>query len=479
MSFWDQFTTEIKSVIPKKKPEAVLKARVGEGMTPTQTTTAYKTIAKKDVKPSSFWDQFVPIAKETIKGIPKATKEVYQPIFQPEVNAVKNIKESVTHPKKTFVEGLAKLGSNVEQSIGSLANPNATKEEKKKALETFSNPVIGASTGLEFTPGTIEKIVASRSAPEISALLRKEAPKLSQETADNLGNILQHVSDRNTVEATLNRINYNLSKIPLNGNETPQEILKLAEDNAATKHLKFDENGNPLAYTAREQAIVDQSKKVPFLPNTKGPVPDLPELPQTVRGGLPAKQLGSYSSPQDTINKVNFQVNGDTPKQKIQSAITNSESIKNDITSRGQSAYVAGSKLSPTDVKLAETYEASTTSVPEIVARAENPVAMKKFMDKLVDYYDFRLAADRAAGGTTARESNYIPHQWDLSKPQDLANFNRIAMQRGLQPYNGFKAQPRVFGSYAEGEALGFKRANPNILEDLKKFASLNLNVNT
>ena len=171
--------------------------------------------------------------------------------------------------------------------------------------------------------------------------------------------------------------------------------------------------------------------------------------------------------PRTTKNKVELPIAGTTDKQKVKSVINNAERIKNELMTRGQDAYVAGQKLSPSDIKLAEQYDAGVP-VADLVEQAKNPSKFKVFMNKMTDYYDFRLAADRAAGGDTAQVQNYIPHQWNLSNPEDLAKFNDLAKQKGLQPYNGFRSQPRVFSSYAEGESKGFTRANPNILGDLK-----------
>jgi len=168
-----------------------------------------------------------------------------------------------------------------------------------------------------------------------------------------------------------------------------------------------------------------------------------------------------------TKNKVSFPISGTTDKQKVQSVITNAERIKNELSIRGKDAYVAGRGLSTSDLKLAEQYDQGVP-IADLAPKSSNPSKFTAFMNKMTDYYDFRLAADRAAGGDTDQVANYIPHQWDLSKPEDLAKFNDLAKQKGLQEYKGFRSQPRVFGSYAEGEKAGFTRANPNILGDLK-----------
>jgi len=173
------------------------------------------------------------------------------------------------------------------------------------------------------------------------------------------------------------------------------------------------------------------------------------------------------SSPQDTTNKVELPITGTTQAERVDSTIVNSERIKNEINIRGKDAFKAGQSLSANDLKLGTQVEHGSP-LDEITAQADNPKQLATFLTKLADYYDFRLAADRAAGGNTPRVPNYIPHNWDLSDPKDLARFNDLAKQKGLQEYKGYRAQPRVFNSYAEGEAQGFKRANPSILEDLQ-----------
>ena len=182
-------------------------------------------------------------------------------------------------------------------------------------------------------------------------------------------------------------------------------------------------------------------------------------LPTVKEDGLPL--------PPETKNKVSFPITGTTEKEMVQSAIANSERAKTMLNVTGKDAYAASRALSPEDLKLAEKYDQGVP-ISELAPQATNPTKFAAFMDKLTNYYDLRLAADRASGGDTGFVSSYIPHEWDLTKPTDLEKFNQYAKQKGIAPYNGFRAQPRVFGSYAEGEAKGFTRANANIAEDLK-----------
>lgn len=171
--------------------------------------------------------------------------------------------------------------------------------------------------------------------------------------------------------------------------------------------------------------------------------------------------------PQDTKNQVTFSIRGVSDKDRVKSAIGNSVAVRNALNIRGKDAFTSGGKLSPEDLKLAEQYEHGQ-SIDNLSQQAQNPTAFKTFMNKLSDYYDFRLATDRALGGQTQLRQNYLPHIWDLTKPEDLEKFNQFATQKGLLPWDGYRAQPRVFDTYAEGEAEGFTRKNPNILSDLQ-----------
>lgn len=184
---------------------------------------------------------------------------------------------------------------------------------------------------------------------------------------------------------------------------------------------------------------------------------------------LPWESGAGYQPPQsnEPINKVELPIQGKSLKERVQSAIVNAERIKNEISLRGKDAFNAGTKLNPSDLKLAEKYQEGVP-IDETAQQAKNPDAFKKFMTKITDYYDFRLAVDRAVGGETPMRENYLRQRWDLSNPQDAARYSAIAQQQGVKTYKGFSYQPRIFQTYAEGEAQGFTRHNPNILGDLR-----------
>lgn len=185
---------------------------------------------------------------------------------------------------------------------------------------------------------------------------------------------------------------------------------------------------------------------------------------------IPKKKspININAAEQLTTNKVEApKITGETLVDRIGSARANSENIRQQIVQRGQDAYIAGQKLNDAELKVIRDAYQSGKSIDEIANASSNPKVVKNYLEKLSDYYDFELAADRAVGGTTIKESNHLRQIWDLSDPAKKAQFDELAKQRGLDNYSGYGAQPKVFKSYAEGEALGFKPKNRNINEDL------------
>lgn len=249
----------------------------------------------------------------------------------------------------------------------------------------------------------------------------------------------------------------------------------------------------------------------------------------TPEGRNPSGEQPSKSSfPQDTKNKINLKVYGTSVPERVRNVIGQSEALATKITSKGQEAYLASRGLDDATLKyIRDEYQAGKT--PDEIAKeiaeplhadelpppAERPdmykrlrlgtdytgtaeqnakmletlkagsetgspgvaAKVKTFLTKLEDYYDYELAADRAAGGDTPRVQNYLPQYWDLNKPADLDRFNELAKQRGISPYYGYRSQPKIFKSYAEGEAAGFKPARQNIAEDLQAHSKASAHV--
>lgn len=231
-----------------------------------------------------------------------------------------------------------------------------------------------------------------------------------------------------------------------------------------------DVKGTTQPLLSRTENIPQDVPKSPIL-TPKSIAPELPkEVPQS--GSVPLPE-----TVQETKNKVNLAITGDTLQQRIQSAIVNSERAKNQILTTGKDAAKAAQGLNAADLKLLDTFGPNDT-VSEFAKQAQNPTKFTIAANKILNYADLRLAVDRAAGGTTPRVENYLARQsWDLSQPGAIDRFNEFARQKGLQPYDGFSAQPRVFATRAEGIAAGFTPKNPTILGDLKDDYSAASNV--
>ncbi len=174
------------------------------------------------------------------------------------------------------------------------------------------------------------------------------------------------------------------------------------------------------------------------------------------------------SSVQDTTHKVDLSIRGTGTEQRVRNAIGRSQTLATQITNKGQEAYLAGRGLSNHDLEMIRDGYQRGDSIADIARDTNNPAKATTFIEKMRDYYDYELAADRAAGGDTPRVENYIPQKWDLSNPIDKTRFDELAKQRGIKPYYGYNSQAKIFKSYAEGIAAGFTPARANILEDLK-----------
>lgn len=177
---------------------------------------------------------------------------------------------------------------------------------------------------------------------------------------------------------------------------------------------------------------------------------------------------GPKSSIQSTTQKIDASIKGAGVDQRVRNAVGRSQTLGTQITNKGQEAYIAGRGLSDKDLAIIRDGYQAGRPIEEIVKKTGNPVKATAFIEKMRDYYDYELAADRAAGGDTPRVENYIPQYWDLNNPIDKTRFDDLAKQKGIKPYYGFRSSAKVFKSYAEGIAAGFQPLRQNILEDLK-----------
>lgn len=156
----------------------------------------------------------------------------------------------------------------------------------------------------------------------------------------------------------------------------------------------------------------------------------------------------------------------------IKSAIANSEHIHNELIRRANKALNFAKGLSKEDRLLANEYE-NGSSIENLELKAKDPQRLRTAIKALEDYYDYKLAAERAAGAQVPKVNQYARHFWDLSRPEDAERFNQLAHQQGVTDFKGTSAQPRIFRTYAEGEAAGFVRQHDNIFRDLQQDAKM------
>lgn len=258
--------------------------------------------------------------------VPEGMKERGRAI----VEAVKT--KSLAPLKASFKDQFSKF--NPSADITTATNKNLPKEEREAAFNRFSSPVIGAVGPLKkvFTGNVpewfLQQLAKEKSPQVIESTLKNIgldvanssalAPKLSTaNTIDDVKNVLMNHGTQ--TEQELARQNFNKTwqdaygnrpatidqptqlglrnKVNYTGTETPAEILAKAEADAAKKHLKFDFQGNPVPYTAREKAIVNQS-----LPSVV-PKPSLPPLTNKVKTPKPTKTL-EIPVPRTTVGLI-------------------------------------------------------------------------------------------------------------------------------------------------------------------------------
>jgi soluble lytic murein transglycosylase-like protein len=170
-------------------------------------------------------------------------------------------------------------------------------------------------------------------------------------------------------------------------------------------------------------------------------------------------------------NKLDLSIQGNTDKTRVASAINRSETVRNTVNTLGKDTERAMLKLPKADLSLFDKYEEGMNE-EDLAKLSKNPSQFKKALDKLKNFYDMSLSIDRSLGGLTKKIETYIPHYWDLSDPEMLAEFNRLAKAKGLKEWDGLPghSMPRVFKTYAEGIDAGFTRKNADALGDLRQY---------
>lgn len=354
-------------------------------------------------------------------------------------NAAKNrVKQTITNEVQATV-------NSAQQELPALHQKIMQLDPTGKSMPTVSYPDQGVQKG---------------HLSETQALLKQEAMQkaastpLSAKIAEGIGAGARKVVDN--VKETLKDERGSIDLGAKFGKDEPKpqsEVIADAlglkpEERVPTAKAKSSIEDRALAKQPDGQAIMD---------GTSGKTPE--QLAQD-KARMEAMQ-------KPTKNQVDL-----TPGEGgVKSAIANSQMVRQELSHRADVAFAAGRALSKEDRQLASHYEYGQ-SIADVASQAKNPEKMAKALTKLEDYYDYKLAAERAAGAQVPKVDNYARHFWDLSKPEDQSRFNELATQQGIGKFQGTSSQPRVFRTYAEGEAAGFKRQNSDIFKDLAQDAN-------
>lgn len=245
-------------------------------------------------------------------------------------------------------------------------------------------------------------------------------------------------------------------------------------DVAPDRQLVHYDQGTPLSKDPIADTLgLPKNQRKPTAPKVEQPIDRTlmarPEAAALRKGteGMTVEEIRRQQARMDSLNaSTKNQVDLNPGEGGIKSAIANSQMVEYELSRRGDQAYRLGQGLSTHDRLLARNYE-SGMPIEELAQRADNPKKFAKALSAVEDYYDYRLAAERAAGAQVPKVNNYLRHYWNLDNPKDLARFNELATQKGLSKFNGVSSQPRAFSSYKEGIGAGFKPLNSDVFKDV------------
>lgn len=300
-----------------------------------------------------------------------------------------------------------------KRSQGGYVGSGEPSEEAQAYAHTFNIPVSQAAQELEQTKmtGNLEQISQSGKARPAAEI------QTAIEKAHNAG------SDA----------------------EVQKLIKQLPEDMQSSMRSVFPEVKSPASLSPALREQLNPSK-----PRTLSP---------TERAGVINSQEG-----QQTKNKVSIAV----PEGNTRGAIARATGIEQERQARFQRANTLGKKLSLHDQQLL-----AERADPNIKVNPDNPKAFGKAAQALDDAYDYHLAANRAAGGTTLRfgEGKYAPlylkatpEQMDAMK---IPNEERYTAGQ----FTGFRDTARKYRSYTDAGKVGLEPLNESPLQDMKTYA--------
>jgi hypothetical protein len=182
------------------------------------------------------------------------------------------------------------------------------------------------------------------------------------------------------------------------------------------------------------------------------------------RGNINASLNPEFESASKLLPKV---TEGDNEQP-----IKNAQAIHNEVIRRANIADAELAKLSPADLKLADSLRQNT---PEgLVGQAEDRAQFLKAGQAVKSYNDFTQGVGSGfLGQDVAYRQNYgAPQLWD-NTPEGQAKLEAVTAKLKTNPMYG---KQRFLNSYEEGEQQGLTRRNDNFRQDVAEDANRRAN---
>lgn len=148
---------------------------------------------------------------------------------------------------------------------------------------------------------------------------------------------------------------------------------------------------------------------------------------------------------QEPTNPINLK----THEENVKGAIAEAVGTTADERMRYENLDRLQHKLSPEDRNLMYRYD-NGEDINKLAKEAKDPERFKKAAIAARDALDHSLGVDRAAGGVTLRQKNYIPHSYKAD-PETMDKLGIEPDQRfHIGPYTGFHDTSAKYPSYIE-----------------------------
>lgn len=232
---------------------------------------------------------------------------------------------------------------------------------------------------------------------------------------------------------------------------------------AVGKNIPEQPNLNKGAFSAKDRANLDkqiaaEKAKIPTPTGVPTKPPETANLTQAQR-----QNLINNDALQQTKNKV--EINPAVGNTK--GAVAQATGIADELRSRLDRAASLASKLNSHDQALLSERADKNVSI-----KPNNPEAFAKASAAHSDAFDYSLAAQRAAGGTTLRfgGGNYHPLYLEATtaKMDALGIPQADRIQKGK--FTGFQDTTRKYRGYTDAGKVGLKPLNSSPVEDIKMY---------